>query len=51
LSGFFIFKPASLRKSRERKGLSREGLAVRADSSYAAIQSYENGTALQRCLR
>jgi transcriptional regulator with XRE-family HTH domain len=43
LSGFFRFSPESLLELRERKGWSREVLALRSDSSYPAILSYENG--------
>jgi transcriptional regulator with XRE-family HTH domain len=43
MPGFFIFSPERLRSTRERKGLSREQLAIAARSSYPALSLYENG--------
>jgi transcriptional regulator with XRE-family HTH domain len=43
LSGFFVFSGSNLRARRERKGVSREVLALTVGKSASAIGLYEAG--------
>jgi len=43
MPGFFLFSPERMKAIRERRGMSREQLAVDADLSYAMIAALEGG--------